>query len=841
MSYRLFIFLFLSGCLFSCHPEQLPVEKGISFELAKWRKQHLDSITYTLSFHIPAFLDVPVTGTETIRFIMKSGEGDLQLDFKADPDAVTFFSVNGRVVSAEQRNGHLIIPSGILKKGMNEVKINFISPDQSLNRNKEYMYTLFVPDRASTAFPCFDQPDLKARFNLDLAIPAGWKAVANGKMETDKLSGQLRDIRFSETELLPTYLFAFSAGKYHVISRDVNGHQYTLYHREPDAVKVAQNLDAIFSMVELSVSSIEKYADMDMPFSKYDFVAVPSFQYGGMEHPGAVFFNSSRLFLEGTPTRDELLGRANLIAHETAHLWFGDLVTMPWFDEVWLKEVFANFIADQVVSPLFPDFDQQLQFLMAHYNQAYSVDRTGGTHPIGQDLGNLKDAGSLYGPVIYHKAPIVMRMLEEKIGDSALRRGLQKYLRAYAFGNAGWNDLINILDTDGNLHKWAEVWVNESGRPHLKASFSDGKTVIEQSDPMGKGRFWPQEMDIAWSVGDSVVRKRVVLNSPRTVLNNTPAPQKNQWVYLNADGSSYGFIGMNQVTLNFFCNNVSRLKDDLFRAAVWTDLYENMMEGQLAVAGFIGAIINNLPDEGNQLIRERILLYLQNAFLFRAAGTVRDSLDLSVEQLVWDELDKHENSRNSLMNTAISISDSPFAISRLYEVWKKENYRQYKLTKKQLKDLAYNLALHMPAKASQILDIQEQKIDGEDERREFAFVRKSLDPDPEKRHAFFLSLLKAGNREHEPWVNEALYYLNHPDRTPEELTYIRPGLELLEEIQATGDIFFPQSWLDNLLKGHHSKAAADSVRRFLNDHPDYSAHLKMKILKASDFLLRNNE
>ncbi len=841
MGYRLFIFLFLSGCLFSCHRVQLHVEKGISFELAKWRKQHLDSVSYDLAFYIPDSLDIPVTGSETIRFMMKSGRGDLQLDFKAAPDAITFFSANGRVVPVKQQNGHIIIPSGVLKRGMNEIEISFRSPDQSLNRNKEYMYTLFVPERASTAFPCFDQPDLKARFRLRLAIPADWKAVANGQMETDKVSGQFRDISFSETELLATYLFAFSAGKYQAITRNLNGHRYTLYHREPDTLKVAKNLDAIFNMVELSISSIEKYTGMNMPFCKYDFVAVPSFQYGGMEHPGAIFFNSSRLFLEGTPTREELLNRANLIAHETAHMWFGDLVTMPWFDEVWLKEVFANFIADKVVSPLFPDLDQHLLFLMAHYYQAYSVDRTEGTHPIGQHLDNLKNAGSLYGPIIYHKAPVVMNMLEEKIGNPALRTGLQKYLRKYAFGNAGWNELINILDTDGTLHKWAEVWVNESGRPQLKASFSDGRTVIGQSDKTGKGRFWPQTLDVAWPVGDSVARKRVALNSPFTVPENIPAPKENQWVYLNADGSGYGFIGMDKATLKYFCSNVSRLKDDLFRAAVWTDLYENMMEGQLPVAGFTWAIIKNLPDERNQLIRERVLLYLQNAFLFQASGPVRDSLDMSVEHLVWSELDNHENNRNSLMNAAISICYSPSSVSRLYEVWQKENYRQYKLTTKQLKELAYNLALHMPAKAGQILDVQEKRIVGEDERRQFSFIRQSLDPDPEKRHAFFRSLLKAENREHEPWVNEALYYLNHPDRTPEELGYIRPGLEVLGEIQATGDIFFPQSWLDNLLKGHNSKAAADSVRSFLNDHPDYPADLKMKILKSADFLLRNND
>ena len=157
---------------------------------------------------------------------------------------------------------------------------------------------------------------------------------------------------------------------------------------------------------------LEEYTGISYPFEKFGFALIPSFQYGGMEHPGAILYRARSLFLEENATQNELLGRAGLIAHESAHMWFGNLVTMDWFNDVWLKEVFANFMSAKIVNPHFPAINHDLRFLMAHYPSAYGVDRTKGANPIQQELPNLKDAGTVYGAIIYQKAPIVMRHLE---------------------------------------------------------------------------------------------------------------------------------------------------------------------------------------------------------------------------------------------------------------------------------------------------------------------------------------------------------------------------------------------------------------------------------------------
>ena len=153
------------------------------------------------------------------------------------------------------------------------------------------------------------------------------------------------------------------------------------FHRETDAAKVARNREAIFDLHAAALAWLEEYTGIPYPFGKFDFVAIPSFQFGGMEHPGAILYNASSLLLEESATQNQILGRASLIAHETSHMWFGDLVTMRWFDDVWMKEVFASFMAAKIVNPSFPEINHDLRFLLSNYPAAYQVDRAAGRKP----------------------------------------------------------------------------------------------------------------------------------------------------------------------------------------------------------------------------------------------------------------------------------------------------------------------------------------------------------------------------------------------------------------------------------------------------------------------------
>ena len=473
---------------------------GVSIELSQDRAETISNVHYDLIFSIPSDVSEPVRGTAIISFILTRA-GNVVLDFAQSPNHVLSVRANGGDAEYVVKDEHITI--GNVPAGHASVEIEFVSGDRSLNRQADFMYTLFVPDRARFTFPVFDQPNLKARYELALEIPADWRAVANGGRLSREVDGERATVLFRETDFISSYLFSFAAGRFEVVEQEWNGRTMAMYHRETDEERVQRNSQDIFRLHHDAIAWMEDYTGIPYPFEKFEFVAMPSFQYGGMEHPGAILYRSEALFLDPTATQNMHLGRASLIAHETAHQWFGDLVTMEWFTDVWMKETFANFFAAKIVNPAFPEIDHDLRFLLAHYPAAYGVDRTAGSNPIRQPLANLNEAGTLYGAIIYEKAPIVIRQLERLIGAEALRDGLREYLSAYAYGNADWTDLITILNrqSEDDLVEWSRVWVDESGRPRIRSTLvtEEGlitQLVLEQEDPAGNGRYWNQRFDV---------------------------------------------------------------------------------------------------------------------------------------------------------------------------------------------------------------------------------------------------------------------------------------------------------------------------------------------------------
>ena len=401
-----------------------PPDPGIALTLAEDRAARVSDVAYRLSLRIPASRSEPVQGQLTAAFTLSDPSRALSFDFAQPADRLLAVRANERLVSAPIVNGHVTVPATHLTDGANTIELDFLAGDEALNRQDDFLYSLFVPARASVAMPVFDQPDLKARWTLSLTLPPGWTAVSNGKasgtIDRDRsrgvrLRGDAADLHVSLRVRRRT-----------VRGRDGRTQRPHVPHAPPrdgrreSAPQSRRHLRPSRARAELARVGTQA---IPYPFGKFDFVLIPSFQFGGMEHPGAIFYNANSLLLDESATQGQLLGRASLISHETAHMWFGDLVTMRWFNDVWMKEVFANFMAAKIVNPSFPDVNHELRFLLQHYPSAYDVDRTEGANPIRQPLANLNEAGSLYGAIIYQKAPIVMRQLEILIGADALRDG----------------------------------------------------------------------------------------------------------------------------------------------------------------------------------------------------------------------------------------------------------------------------------------------------------------------------------------------------------------------------------------------------------------------------------
>ncbi|MCK9627901.1 MAG: M1 family aminopeptidase [Bacteroidales bacterium] len=815
----------VTGCVNSLPETEIP---GVGKKLAESRAENISDVKYSVLFEIPSDINCNVEGMVSLSFKMKERR-PIVLDFVQSDTSLIAVSANGKQARYTFRNEHIVIPASFSLRGENRLSIQFHAGNQSLNRREDLLYTLLVPDRARTLFPCFDQPDIKGRFSLSLEIPKEWEAVANGKvLQNDTIEPtERRFILFSETEPIPTYLFSFVAGKMNKVSEEKNGKKITIYHRESDPGKISQ-CDEIFSQIYTSLEWLENYTGVGYPFTKYDIVIIPGFQYGGMEHMGATLYSDRTMFLSENPTLNDRLSRAELIAHETAHMWFGDYVTMKWFDEVWTKEVFANWFAKRMVEPLFPEVNHRLNFLNSYFPAAYSEDRTAGATPVRQELDNLNNAGLVYGNIIYNKAPIVMDKLVALTGEENFQKGIREYLKRYGYSNATWDDLIGILDqyTEKDLKSWSHSWINKPGMAEIHASLSGDTVVTEVFSKSGKD-----------DIGDQPLAYKVE--------NGIPIP--------NTDGRGYGYFFLDRKSSGYILKSFSEytgtkngsdssvINDDITRCSLMITLYENMKRGNLEPQSFCSTLVGYLPYEENSLILSRGLSYLADAYcsgiynVKSVNSQLQEKLESTLMQIAEKSLKVQD--RSLAFRALSNITNSSKGLDRLYSIWRNPgSFTPLKLGERELINLAYLLALHFPDRCDEIKKVQLERMTNTDRLAEFRYIFPSVSGLKEVRDSVFNSFKEEKNRSVEPWTIASLGYLNHYTRDSSSIDYIMSGLEMVEEVQRTGDIFFPVNWLKALLSGHHSREAASVTATFLERNKKYPPMLRNKILQQSDHL-----
>ena len=774
----------LSMIVLNTHAQMLA--KGVSKELADHRKANISNVVYDLTFNIPSDRNQRVTGKAVIRFDLKVRE-DLVLDFQGDFDGTCYYFTGKkenkrRAAEAFYQNEHIIIPMKALKEGKNKIELSFTSLDKALNRNEDYMYTIFVPDLARSVFPCFDQPDLRAVFVTTLNVPNGWKT-----MTSDNICQ------------LPTYLYSFVAGNFNEKTGSREGKPIRALYRKTDPDKVAQ-LDKVFDEVGQSVKWMEGYTSIACPFQEYGLVILPNYQFGGMEHPGAIQLSDRRVFLEKNATQEDELARMELIAHETAHLWFGDLVSLKWFEDVWAKEVLASFMAAKITRRHYNTVDHDLNFLKTYQNAAICVDRTcvdrtEGTHAIAQELNNLNHASLLYDDIIYDKAPVMMRMLEQVMGAPSLQNGLNKYLVKYQFNNASWDDLLTMLDKEApsaGVRRFSDIWVKQKGMPLINTAYRNGEVVVTQTDPFNRGIFWPQKFQVRaiYDLGES---KTITFDMQKPTmtyrLNKRP-----DYLVPNSDGKGYGRFALDDEFVNKMPKRLITTRNDLSRYALLLAIHDNYLMGKIPPSHF-GELFRMMVREKNPLIMSTAIDHM-----FKIVDDVKEDQRAALELCVMDLLteNKTKECHQFVIRKMTNYASSPEVLDQLERIWTRHN--DPLLNEHDYMEMAYRLAIMHPKQWQEFLQTQRSRLQTEELRKEFDYVSRACNPNSN--------------------------------------SYIEPSLKSLEYLQQTSDIFFPSKWMNALMAGHKSKEAVRIIEQFLTANPNYPDNLKNKVLSASWILMK---
>jgi len=795
-----------------------PPEPGVSLELARSRAKQIAEVRYAMQLKLTDGGEW-VSGSLAIGFKLLKAKEDLLLDWRGKP--VRNVRVNDMSVAPETRNEHLIIGRQHLRRGQNTVQLEFESPvsvsGSAVTRYRdredgsEYLYTLLVPADASTLFPCFDQPDLKARFSLELEIPAGWKAVSNAPVFEEFKSR----IKFEETEPISTYLFAFAAGPFETLRAE--GDPVRLFVRQSRLEAAKTHAGEVLRLNREATAYFERYFARPFPFAKYDLVLIPEFPYGGMEHAGATFLNEERVLFPAPPSAADILRRAQLIFHETSHQWFGDLVTMRWFDDLWLKEGFANFMAAKAVEALLPEFDAWTAFHAVKL-AGVRTDATRGTTAIRYPLKNLADAKSAYGAIVYSKGPAVLRQAEFYLGEDIFQRAVRDFVKRHAYAAASWQDLVSAFEraSGRKLGRWADAWVQRRGMPTVKLV----NGMLQQEDALGEGGLWPMKLRIWTSNGFADVlleRKNAKIRLPAR-----PA-----LIYPNAGDFGYGRFLLDAQGIRTALDTPFEAGSTLLQAQIVEALWESVRDAELAPGRFLAYAVYQLPKTRDDIALSGLLARIETAFRRYLTDALRDALAPALERALLEE--GATGSRSLLLTRAfIDLAWSPAALMQLKKLIENPG-----LASRDRFRAVQRLYLRGDPQAPALLAAQAAVDPGDDGRR-YAFAAGAADP--AAKQALFKSFLDDRVLP-ESWIEAALPSLNAPEQAAYTQPLLAGALERLPELKRTRKIFFVGNWLAAFIGGQTGDGALEDVAAFLR-RSDVDEDLRLKVLEAIDGLER---
>jgi aminopeptidase N len=823
------------------------LEPGVPHALAEWRARHYRDVRYELEFRLaPGAARIP--GALALSVTLPARPVDLVLDWRgAGPADV---EVNGAAARAETRGEHLVIARHLLKAGRNRVRLRFEAPVAAsgtpLLRYRdgedaaEYLYTLLVPADASALFPCFDQPDLKARFRLALELPAGWRAVSNAPVEAETPAR----VRFAETAPISSYLFAFAAGPFETVAEP--GEAVRLFVRRARAARAREHAPELLRLNRAALDWFAGYFARPFPFPKYDLVLLPEFPYGGMEHAGATFLNEERVLFPAPPSAVDLLRRAQLLLHEASHQWFGNLVTMRWFDDLWLKEGFANFMAAKALEALAPEFDAWTAF-HALKTAAVRTDATRGTSAIRYPLANLAQAKSAYGAIVYAKGPAVLRQAEFYLGAPVFRRAVRDFLRRHAFGAADWKDLVRAFEraSGRRLGRWAHAWVERRGAPTVRARWTFdragriGELRLEQHDALGDGNLWPQRLRVAAIGADSLASADVMLARASVRVRALEGFAAPRLVLPNAGDFGYGRFLLDPHSVAAALDPEFEPADPLARAQIAEALWEAARDADLAPARFIEWAVREIPRTADGIVLAGLLARLEVAFRRYLSDAQRDALAPRIERALLAEgalAAQSQSRRLALLRAFAAAAWSPDALADLGRLLDGAltvpgvplaAQDRFRLVQRLLERGAADASARLAAEAAR---------ERTDEARRYAFAAGAAAADAGAKRALFRALLDDPSLP-EAWIEAALPALNAPEHAALTLPLLSEALARLPALKRTRKIFFVNAWLAAFIGGQTGDEALEAVRAFLRDsrlEPD----LRLKVLEAADGLER---
>ncbi|MEW2247313.1 aminopeptidase N [Streptomyces sp. NPDC006975] len=581
---------------------------------AQTRAQLLDVHRYTIDLDL-------TTGDETF-------DSRTLIRFTARTDADTFVELKPAELRTVTLDGHPLDPESLdgnrlplknLTAGEHELRVDaamrYSRTGEGMHRftdpsdGETYVYTQLFMEDVQRVFAAFDQPDLKAVFDLTVTAPEGWTVLANGVTE------QLADGRWkaASTPLISTYLVAVAAGPWHSVRTEHRGLPFGIHCRRSLAPHLDADAEEILDITRACFDRYhEKFAE-PYPFDSYDQAFVPEFNAGAMENPGLVTFRDEFVYRSAV-TDTERQTRAMVIAHEMAHMWFGDLVTLKWWDDIWLNESFAEYMGYQTTLEATRFTQPWVEFGVTRKAWGYDADQRPSTHPVAPDA--VPDTASAllnFDGISYAKGASALRQLVTWLGEKDFLAGINTHFARHRFANATLADFIDSLAsaTDRDVHAWAEAWLRTTGvdtlTPRISGSNGDRVLTVDHAGSrphrIAVGLY---DQDLT-DEGRLMLRERVEIDVPLT--EPQPLGKKPALLLLNDGDLTYAKVRFDAGSFDTVRAALSGLPDALTRAVVWNALRDAVRDGELPPTAYLEAARAHLPHERDLALVQGVLAF----------------------------------------------------------------------------------------------------------------------------------------------------------------------------------------------------------------------------------------
>jgi len=523
--------------------------------------------------------------------------------------------------------------------------------------DQTYLHTQFEPFDAHRVFACFDQPDLKGEFRLTVKAPEDWTVISN--MPATSREGGVWT--FDRTPRISTYLVAVVAGPYEVVTDRHRDVELGLYCRK----SLRQHLDPeeLFELTKQGLDFFEAEFAQPYPFDKYDQLFVPEFNFGAMENPGCVTFNEYMVF-RSRVTELAREGRANTLLHEMAHMWFGDLTTMRWWDDLWLNESFATYMASHASVEATRFRNAWIRFTLGLKAAAVSQDQLPSTHPISADIVDTEAVRLHFDGITYAKGASVLKQLVAWVGHDEFTAGVRQYFERYQWDNAALADFLAALERSSgrDLDAWSKEWLETAGVNTLRPAFevdADGNyasfAILQEAAPaqptlrshrVAVGLYGVTAAGLA-----RVDRVELDVVGARTEVKELVGLPQPALLLLNDDDLTYAKVRLDERSLRTMADEISRVADPLARTLCWSACWDMVRDAELPTQRFVELVLRHAPAEEDDSTLQRLVGQVGTAVDYygdpakraptraRVAAWARQELDRSEpgsdRQLIW--------------------------------------------------------------------------------------------------------------------------------------------------------------------------------------------------------------